>query len=164
MADMNEQEREDLIAFLDGELDEEKSRTVEARLTLDTAFRAEADAMKQAWGLLDYLPQPEAPIDFTNRTLEKLNLQQMRSSILAERKLRPGWLPGFAWAAAVLLAVLAGGGLAAVLWKPQANPEELHSNMVRYLGVIEKLHLYEHVDDFDFLQKLDQPDLFGHEN
>jgi anti-sigma factor RsiW len=158
MAELNDDERDELIAFLDGELDETRSREIEARLSLDTSFRAEADALKQAWGMLDYLPVPEAPADFTNRTLERLSLQQMRSSIL-EKKLQRRWLPRIAWAAACLLAAAAGLGVAALLWLPRTEP----ADMVRYLGVLEKLHLYEHVDDFDFLQKLDRPDLFGNE-
>lgn len=164
MSELNEQDREELIAFLDGELDETKSREIETRLTLDGAFRAEADALKQTWGLLDYLPQPEAPVDFTHRTLERLSLQQMRSSIGIEKKLRRGWLPRLAWAAAVLLAAGAGFAAAVYLWAPRSDPAELHSNMIRYLGVIEKLHLYENVEDFDFLQRLDQMGLFGDEN
>lgn len=164
MADPNEQDREDLIAFLDGELDDAKSREIEARLTLDTSFRAEADALKQAWGLLDYLPQPEAPADFTNRTLERLSLQQMRSSLRVEHRVRRRWLPRLVWTAAVLLAGGLGFGAATLLWAPRSDPAEFHSNMVRYLGVIEKFHLYEHAEDLEFLQRLDQPDLFGSEN
>jgi len=164
MSDTNEQDHEDLIAFLDGELDEAKSREIEARLSLDTSFRAEADALKQAWGLLDYLPQPEAPADFTNRTLERLSLQQMRSSLLVEQRGRGRWRPRLAWAAAALLAGGLGFGAATYLWAPRPDPVELHTNMVRYLGVLEKFHLYEHAEDLEFLQKLDQPDLFGSEN
>jgi anti-sigma factor RsiW len=163
MAELNEQDREELISYLDGELDEEKSREVEARLTLDVSFRAEADALKQAWGMLDYLPQPEPPIDFTNRTLEKLSLQQMRSSLDHKAPVRRRW-GKLAWVAAALLAAGAGLGMAAYLWAPRSESAELHTNMTRYLGVIEKLHLYEHVDEFDFLEKLDHPDLFGEEN
>lgn len=164
MAELNEQDREDLISYLDGELDEGKSREVEARLTLDGAFRAEADALRQVWGMLDYLPQPEPPVDFTNRTLERLSLQQMRSSLMSQHRLRRRWWPRLAWAAAALLAAGAGLGAAALLWGPRGEPAELHTNMVQYLGVIEKLHLYEQVDDFEFLKKLDHPDLFGEEN
>lgn len=164
MAELNEDDREELIAFLDGELDETHSREIEARLTLDTAFRAEADALKQAWGLLDYLPQPEAPADFTHRTLERLSLQQMRSSIGAAKALRRRWPVRLAWAAGLLLAAGAGFAAAVYVWGPRSDPSELHTNMVRYLGVIEKLKYYEHVDDFDFLQQLDRAEFFGDEN
>ena len=56
---LKEEDREELVAYLDGELNEEAARQVEERISLDPKARAEADALKKAWDLLDYLPKPE---------------------------------------------------------------------------------------------------------
>ena len=56
---LNERERADLVAWLDGELEGE-------------AARAEADALRKTWELLDYLPRPEPSASFTHRTLSRL--------------------------------------------------------------------------------------------
>ena len=42
---LSEEEREELIAYLDGELDEESARAVEHRINRDTAIRKEAVAI-----------------------------------------------------------------------------------------------------------------------
>ncbi|MBY0457133.1 MAG: hypothetical protein K2V38_07340 [Gemmataceae bacterium] len=62
----------ELVAYLDGELDGEAARRVEARLASDPAARARAAALKKSFDLLDYLPRPEPSPTFTTRTLDKL--------------------------------------------------------------------------------------------
>jgi hypothetical protein len=154
MAHLSDEEREDLTAYLDGELDEEKVRRLEAKLSLDPEARAEADAMKKTWGLLDYLPRAEPSENFTHRTLERLAVR----TVTLPRSRMKAWLIGIGWAAAVLLA--AGGGWASanyLLW-PKPDVEE---TMVRHLRVVENLHRYDNVEDLDDLKSLDHPDLFG---
>ena len=53
-----DEEREDLVSYLDGELTGVAARAVEARLSLDTRYQAEAAALKQTWEMLDFLPRP----------------------------------------------------------------------------------------------------------
>lgn len=62
----------DLVAYLDGELDEASSRQVESRLASDPAAREKAATLKKTFDLLDYLPRPETSATFTTRTLEKI--------------------------------------------------------------------------------------------
>src|SRR5438132_13136828 len=112
MARLSEQDRDDLVAYLDGELDEDSARQLEAKLTLDPEARADADALQQTWGLLDYLPRPEPSPSFTHRTLERLAVRTspVRKSAAAR------WLVGLGWAAAVLLALGAGLWIAGIFW------------------------------------------------
>src|ERR1700676_3083783 len=106
------QEKADLVAFLDGELKGEAARALETKLSLDPTARAEAEALKRTWDLLDYLPKPEPSPSFTKRTLEKL--APIRSAALRKVKTRPPWLVGLGWAAATVVA--ASLGFFAVGW------------------------------------------------
>src|SRR5438067_2053670 len=70
-------ETADLVAYLDGELDERGAQAVEATLGRDPHARHEAETLRKTWDLLDYLPQPPAPAsDFTSRTLQRLEKVQ----------------------------------------------------------------------------------------
>lgn len=62
----------DLVAYLDGELDVEAARRVEARLAVDPQARARAAALQKTFDLLDCLPRPEPSPDFVRRTLERI--------------------------------------------------------------------------------------------
>lgn len=156
----SEQEKADLVAFLDGELTGAAARALETRLSLDPAARAEAESLKRTWDLLDFLPKPEPSPSFTNRTLEKLApIRPAPRPAAARRTWRP-WLVGAGWAAAVLVAAAGGYGL--VAWTG-ARPADPDKDLVRDLRVIENKRYYDRVDDLEFLKQLDQPDLFGDE-
>jgi anti-sigma factor RsiW len=163
MGHLNDEERENLVAYLDGELDAGTARTLEAKLNLDPKARAEAEALKQAWSMLDYLPRTDPSPTFTTRTLERLALQTGQMRHAGPRR----WLFGVGWVAAVVTAAGLGFAAARLAWHaPPAQPRDppdLEEQMVRHLRAIENVHLYNQVDDLDFLRALDQPDLFGKE-
>lgn len=157
---MSDDDRELLTAYLDGELTEADEQALEARLGREPTLRAEFTAMKQTWGLLDYLPKAEASADFTNRTIERLTIHRTRTSTFAglarRRWLR--WLAGSV--AALALGVGAGVGLRRAFDRKVADDDAMVSNM----RLLERLPLYDAVDDLDFLKKLAEPDLFGDED
>jgi len=153
---LDDKERADLIAYLDGELEGEAARAVEARISRDPAVRAEAESFKRTWDLLDYLPRPEPSPNFTHRTLDKLSTRATRTALRPQRSGRR-WLHGAAWAAAVALVGLVGY-LAAVAVVP---PRPTEHDLERDLRLIENLRFYEDVDVLEFLRELDRPDLFG---
>jgi anti-sigma factor RsiW len=158
---LNEKEREDLVAYLDGELPEEAARSLEAKLHLDAQARAEANLLRQTWDLLDFLPRPELSVGFTHRTLERLapvGTSGMRASAGPGRGKRG--LLGLGWAAALVLAAV--GGYAGFQLLAPAGPTE--EDLVRDLRLIENKPLYDLVGDVEFLEALDQPALFGEEN
>ncbi len=158
---LNEDDRATLVAYLDGELDEQEARRVEARISQDPAVRAEVESMKRTWELLDYLPRAEPSSNFTHRTLSLVTAEHLATLHRHQRRRR--WVLGVAWAAAVIVAALAGFGGVTLLMPHEPTDEEL----VRDLRVIENQRLYESVligdakESFDFLRSLDQPDLFG---
>jgi anti-sigma factor RsiW len=169
MSSLNDQDRANLVAYLDGELDEPAARDLEARLNLDPAARAEAESLRKTWELLDYLPRPEPSASFTHRTLEKLAVHAPPSSPgVARRPGWPWWALGIGWAAAVVLA--AGGGLAAahLWWSAEALPTkegmQVEEVMARYPQLLEHQRVFEPVDNLEFLRALDVPELFSEED
>ena len=70
-ARLTPEERANLVAYLDHELDPAQAEAIEAKLANSATARHEVDAMARAWDLLDALPRPEAPADLTSRTLQR---------------------------------------------------------------------------------------------
>src|SRR4051794_27237449 len=103
---LTDEERANLVAFLDGELDPAASAVIEAKLALNPLARAEADELRRTWSLLDYLPRPQTSPEFTHQTLERL---MALSPTVAPA--RPGWrvwiFPA-GWTAALIVATALG--------------------------------------------------------
>jgi anti-sigma factor RsiW len=158
---LSDDDRASLVAYLDGELDEQEARLVEARISQDPAVRAEVESMKRTWELLDYLPRAEPSPNFTHRTVSLVTADHMAAQRASRRRRR--WAIGLAWAAAVLVAALAGFGGVTLLAPREPTDEELAHDQ----RLIENRRLYESVlvgdakESLDFLRSLDQPDLFG---
>jgi ferric-dicitrate binding protein FerR (iron transport regulator) len=154
---LSEQERADLVAFLDGELSGEAARAIEAKISLDPRMRAEADSLKRAWEMLDFLPQPPEPAaDFTEKTLSRLEAFKQPST--------PARIGGWLIFAGVwgLLVVFAGvGGYYSYQTLFPREPGE--AELLRDLRLIENQRYYDRLESFEFLQQLDHPDLFGDE-
>jgi anti-sigma factor RsiW len=168
----SEEERTELVAFLDGELDETAAAKVEARINLDAQVRSEAEALRKTWELLDFLPNPQPSASFTHRTLERLALDQPITALSRKGSRWRNLTAAVGWAAAVLVAAAAGyvGGR----YIPhRAGPSPTETSLVddqdllKDFRVIEHKKLYEIVDNLQFLRSLadpDDPDLFGDEN
>jgi anti-sigma factor RsiW len=166
--DLSDDDWAEISAYLDGELDAKRSRAVESRISKDPAMRAEVEALRKTWQMLDYLPQPAASTTFTSRTLEKVSV--LRPAVIkAGRPFRIPWAFAACWAAAVLIAGSIGfTGVSLLAPRPQlqsqASPRDtadVDDKLVKDLRVIENKRLYEHVDTIDFLHELDAQELFG---
>lgn len=151
---------DDLVAYLDGELDDAAAEAVENQLANDPAARARADEHKKAFDLLDYLPRSEPSPTFTNRTITRLMPAagvsgSQPTPVVAPRRV---WPEVVAWG---LLAVLAGGVAFAGgrVWKQAITPPPADLPLSD-LAVIESLPLYAGVDDLAFLRELHKTDLF----
>jgi anti-sigma factor RsiW len=175
---LTDEELTNLVAYLDGELDEHSARAVEAKLSLDAGARLEAETLRQMWAVLDYLARPEASATFTSKTLDRVSsLRPAKASATmarsGDRVITGGsrwWAFGIGWAAAVILAGIVGfGGVNLATQRQrlavQANqaPADLDGKLVHDLRLIENKRLYENVEDIHFLGVLDDPDLFGDE-
>ena len=164
---LSEEEKAELVAYLDGELDEAAQQAVEAKIATNPDARAELDALKQTWGMLDFLPKASPSPNFTHRTMERLTLEKVASGSASKTAPVVGdanWLRRIAWAAAIVVA-LGGGYLAATrIWPSASVPDpipDVDQPLVEHLRIAEKWRLYENTDDLDFAKKLTHPDLFG---
>ncbi len=171
---VDDPQREELIAFLDGELDESATQQMEERLAADPRLRREVEQMKRTWELLDFLPQPEPSPGFASKTLEQLSLV-VPSAPPATTKatlptttvaipLRNPWPKRVAIAAAAAAVLAIGYFLPGPFLKkppPPLSDNEREQLMARDLRVVEQLPLYQLGDDMTFVTGLDQPDLFG---
>jgi anti-sigma factor RsiW len=165
---LTEEDRADLVAYLDGELGPSASSALEAKLSLSTQGRAEAEALRRTWSLLDYLPRPELSPRFTHDTLERL--AAIRPKTTTPRRWR-AWVVGTGWAAAILVAGTIGIAGGRILHRPEPAASEpsldVDGALVRDLGVLENKRLYDNVESIDFLRALanaGDPDLFADEN
>jgi hypothetical protein len=98
----------DLVAYLDGELDPRAARQVEAQLSRDPAARAEAESLRKTWEMLEYLPRPEPTATFASRTMERVSALRPDESRAKRDRAWRAWVLRVGWAAAILLAGVAG--------------------------------------------------------
>ncbi len=146
---------EQLVAYLDGELDAESRRHVEELLTSDTEVRRRLQELERTWNVLDNLDVASPGNQFTQTTLEMVALaahQDVRQSLAAApRRRRRRWLA----AGLCLLAALAGGFFTVVWLTPDPNRQ-----LVEDLPLLENLDEYRQVDDIEFLRLLRNAGLF----
>jgi anti-sigma factor RsiW len=138
--------RENLVAYLDGELDEVATLEVERTLSESAEIRQEIEALSRTWELLDELPRVQASSQFTERTMASVQAASSELPLLS-RNIRRQLL---------LISLIAGGVLCAVggfLLTNRAIPHR-SDPLVRDLPVIEKFDLYVDVGDVKFLREL----------
>jgi hypothetical protein len=149
---------EDLVAYLDGELEDPASRRLEERLANDESARERLRALATSWNLLDHLPRAALDEAFTRTTVELL-VAEARQEIAAEQAALPlrkrrRWI---AAAVAGLAAAMIGFIAVFVAW-PNEN-----ENLLRDLPVVRNLERYEVLprsDGIEFLRQLENEELF----
>lgn len=147
---------EELVAYLDDELDAEAAAEVERKLSSDGEYRQKLLELQKTWDLLDNLPRASVGEKFTQTTVE---LVVQSAATDAEHKqarveLRK-WLMRAGAAAAAVAAALVG--YAAVT----SIASRANNQLVRDLPVIENVDSYRYVDSVEFLQQLDSEGLFA---
>lgn len=151
---------EQLVAYLDGELDDQSHRRVEELLATDPKARDTLERLEGTWDLLDSLDRAHVDEAFTKSTLEMVavaaseDVEQEKAEV--PRRRRRWWLA----VSAVMLAACAAGFL--VVWLFQTNPND---RFLEDLPVLERLDQYRQIDDVGFLELLldNQEELFPKE-
>lgn len=148
---LTNEERSNLVAYLDQEIPEELSRSIAQKLSQSLIARHEADLLERTWKLLDYLPRPKASDELITRTrslVTQFEQQGDRAYVSAASVARRAVLVA---AGLALVGAAATLGYAAARWV-WPNPT---SRLVRDLSIAERLEQYQDVGTFEFLQMLD---------
>jgi anti-sigma factor RsiW len=148
---------EQLVAYLDGELDDASSRRIEELLASHPNVRDTLEKLEGTWDLLDSLGRAHIDEVFTRSTLEMVAVAATddveKEQAEAPRRRRRRWLIG----GAGLLAAGAAGFLAVLLLRPDPNRQLLDD-----LPVLERLDEFRQIDRVEFLELLleNQEELF----
>jgi anti-sigma factor RsiW len=142
-------ERSNLVAYLDGELNDAQTRAIATKLTQSLTARKEVEALQKTWEMLDLLPRPKASEDFTARTLSVATRQgdDRIASAASDLARRIGM--GLAWAIASISLFALGYLLTSRVWP---NPS---ARLARDLPIAESLDEYRDVGSLEFLEQLD---------
>jgi anti-sigma factor RsiW len=149
---------EEIVAYLDGELDTEAMARVERRLTDDPGYRSRLSQLQHAWDLLDNLRRTEADDEFVQSTVAMVAVQAEQEA--KTQKLRIVRQRNMAWLALAAVALLSIAGGYAALHRRMTRADR---NLVRDLPVIEHVDEYLNIDDVSFLKQLERENLFAAE-
>ncbi len=152
---LSQQQRADLVAYLDGELDEATTRSIEETLAKSPVARHDVNLLVRTYELLNELPRPSLGRDFTTRTISVLTKddesQQWTGLSLPSRfgsdAARRGVIC-IGWVAGLVLAAV-GGFLLTNQWIPDES-----RMLVEELPLIENLDDYSKVESIEFLREL----------
>jgi len=148
-------ERANLVAYLDGELNDAEARSIATKLTQSLTARREVDALQKTWELLDFLPRPKATEDFTARTLSMAaQARDGRIASAANDLVRRAGI-GLALAFTSALLFVLGYFLALRVWPDPT------ARLARDLPIAESLDEYRDVGTFEFLEQLDSSPEFN---
>jgi anti-sigma factor RsiW len=143
-------ERFNLVAYLDGELNDAEARAIATKLTKSATARREVEALEKTWELLDHLPRPQVSAEFTARTLtevQQLSVADDRFESVVKQTTQNA-LRSVLWVVASCLAVGVGYALTQWVWP---NPT---ARVARDLTIAEHLDEYRDVGTFDYLEEL----------
>lgn len=157
---LDEEQRTELVAYLDGELDTAGAERVRRLLAENEAVRREAEELTIAWEALDALDEVRASSDFTKRTLSSIKalaetetLDESETSSFAARRgmILGGWVLG----------IVASGviGFCTTNW---AIPQK-SQDLVRDLDLMKELPKYQRVGSAELLEELDKREMFDEE-
>ena len=146
---------EELVAYLDGELDMDSNRRVERCLAQDAIFRRQLRELQQSWDLLDHLPRADVDESFTESTIAMVALRtsdERRHTETSAARWRRIVLVSAA-ACAVLVFVAA---FSATRWWAGRQDRQL----LQDLSVIENIDEYRYAESIEFLRLLEREGLF----
>jgi hypothetical protein len=149
-------QREDLVAYLDGELPEVETQQIDQVLARSEVARHEVEALARTWELLDLLDKPQASAGFTQRTLMTLKVSELRTKWTDQpwfAYVRKGAI-AVVWL--VVLSVFGVGGYVATT-KLVPNPQ---AELLTLLPLVRNLDLYLQLNDFDYVKRLQQLNAF----
>ncbi len=149
-------QRDDLVAYLDGELPDGQAQAIDQVLARSEVARHEVEALARTWEMLDALPIPKASAEFTERTMTTLRVAEVPYNITDQP-----WF-GYVKKGSVLAVWLAALGLSgwigfAITTQAIPNPND---QLLDDLPVLQNLDDYQEVESIEFLEQLKKSGLF----
>lgn len=150
-------ERENLTAYLDGELADDVASVIEQKLTRSEVARREVDILSRTWDLLNLLPRPSVSEEFSRKTMSMARLENEPASLdwyttSVRWSRRVAALA--AWSVILWLVAWAGYSLTN-RWIPDPSRQ-----LVEELPLIKNLDNYREVGGVEFLRQLQSHDPF----
>ncbi len=149
------EQRENLIAYIDGELEQETMRDIEKTLADNPVATHEVDVLKKTWSMLDYLERPEASEKLIEQTLTSIQVYRT-----GEKFALPAWwnqakqgMISVTSVAGILLAAYLGYVASAELIPSPAN------EIAKDLQVIEKYDELQEIGSLAYLNLIKKNNL-----
>ena len=148
---LSPEDRQELVAFLDGELESGVTDRLEHTIANSVAARREVETLRQTWELLDFLDLPDASPDFTRQTVEMIASDDLRKEAAAEKVSRA------VRQVFVAVSVLAGlAGCFTVGWAVTRYWPDPNRRLIEELPIVERYEEYRAVGEIEFLSQLDK--------
>jgi hypothetical protein len=154
---LSAEQRDNLVAYLDGELEDNETQHIDQVLAKSEVARHEVEALARTWELLDLLPKPEAPENFTERTLTTLKVSEVRKRMADQPwfgYVRKGSI-GAVWAAGLAVCAVLGFVITS-RWVPNEQ-----TKLLADLPLLLHLDIYLEVRDLDFVKQLQRQGVFN---
>ena len=152
----DELETQELVAYLDNELEPEHRQRVEERLARDDAYRRRLHELEQAWEMLDWLPRGQASPEFVHTTVEMVALRTEEDLGQVER--REQWVQRLRTVVvAVTLLAAIWAGFAVMQWRQTRREREFLADM----PLVQDLELYRVADSVTFVRDLHRNGFFA---
>jgi hypothetical protein len=151
----------ELVAYLDGELEDYESDRLERQLVSDAPLRSYADSLDRTWRLLDSLGETTASGEFTQRTLASIDAvplddddarQTRASSPLVRLFFSVPWLKTGLWCFIGFISVTAGLLFSRSGSSPRAESSD--TQLLRQLDLLQDYPKMRLIPDVEFLQKV----------
>ncbi len=154
----NNPESEELVAYLDGELDTDSCARIERKLGQDANYRRSLQSLQEAWELLDHLPSPAVSESFVQTTVQMVAVSAAADNQDSNARAAKRQTKWFAICSIAILTAAVGGFGGASLFFNRADNALLHD-----LPIIDNLDVYRHAESLAFLQQLHESGLFQQE-
>jgi hypothetical protein len=141
---------QNLVAYLDGELPEAETESIESRLATDPVLRSRLHDLQATWDMLDDLPRSEPDREFLKSTIEMVVTSAQRKKATWYRwPVRIGALT----AAFLVMAVLTFQMVRSVQTRP-------YRQFVADLDFLQHVDMYEQIQEVEFLEALYKTGIF----
>ena len=151
---------EQLVVYLDGELNDQQSAAMEKRLRNDPELRRMADELDRTWGLLDALEPVVAGEKFSQQTMKTVvtssaHAEQQRPASLQKLLSTFASSQALAWFGIGVLGTLCGLGLSTFRSPSEESAKAIQ--LLRQIDILDRYPQYSIIPDVASLQQLRLP-------